>query len=174
MTVFKIIDLIVKYWKWKMSLKSSKYRNYTGFLAYVREGNDISNIHSKFQDHTVNTFGKMATFNFLRWWQPSPTRHIWQLTYPRFLFHQNDRKKCTLDLPRWLRSRSFLFFFFSVCLFVFVFVSFSCEWESPVGVVTIPLVIRGLTWLRLLQITIMTFNIYPALESHLSIHSGIL
>ena len=37
----------------------------------IREGNDISNTHGKFQDHTISQFFKMATFIFLRW-QPPP------------------------------------------------------------------------------------------------------
>ena len=37
-----------------------------------REANDISNIHSKFQDHNINKFVKMATFDFLRWQPPPP------------------------------------------------------------------------------------------------------
>ena len=47
-------------------------------------------------------FFKMATFNFLRW-QPPPypqslTVNLTSLKgSPRFFFHQNDRKGCTLD-----------------------------------------------------------------------------
>ena len=47
-------------------------------------------------------FFKMATFNFLRW-QPPPypqslTVNLTSLKgVPRFFFHQNDRKGCTLD-----------------------------------------------------------------------------
>ena len=68
----------------------------------IREGNDISNIHSKFQNHTINKSFKMATVSFLRW-QPPPLPAIFDgyLTLPPgtpdFFKNQNDRKECTLD-----------------------------------------------------------------------------
>ena len=36
------------------------------------EGNANFDIHSKFQDHTINKVFKMATFDFLRWQPPPP------------------------------------------------------------------------------------------------------
>ena len=51
-------------------------------LCRIKEINNISNIHIKFQDLTSKKFFKMAIFNFLRW---------------KFYFHHKDHKACLVD-----------------------------------------------------------------------------
>ena len=47
---------------WIFCQKSSKYRNFFGFLL-IKEGNDVSNIYCKIQDHTIKIFFKIVIFN---------------------------------------------------------------------------------------------------------------
>ena len=56
--------------------KSSISEFYWGFW-HIRYGNDNSNIHSKFQDHTINIylFSKMGTFDFSGGNHPPPFTH---------------------------------------------------------------------------------------------------
>ena len=47
----------------KKKLQISEYHR----VFDMKEGNDISNIHRKFQDQTSNKIFKMVILNFLRW-----------------------------------------------------------------------------------------------------------
>ena len=71
-------------------------------LSVKREGNDIFNTVSfkTIQSINIYFFFKMATANFLRGQAPFPYPPTFDglpspRVYPRFFFHQNDRKGCT-------------------------------------------------------------------------------
>ena len=62
--------------QWKYSPKieffrqnSSKYRNFTRFLL-IKEGNDVSKIYCKIQDHTVKIYFKIVISNIAGLHQP--------------------------------------------------------------------------------------------------------
>ena len=67
----------------------------------IRELNDISNIHSKFQDHTINKFSKWRLLIFPggnhQPYPPSLTVYLNHPGYPHFFFHKKYHKGCTLD-----------------------------------------------------------------------------
>ena len=79
--------------KWIFRQKSSKYRNFTGFI------NDVSNIHFKIQDNTVKIFFKkeisVGSTN-----SPHPltlTAYPPRVRWNPNFFHQNDLKGCKRD-----------------------------------------------------------------------------
>ena len=80
----------------KLNFLPKKFKFHQVFLL-IKEGNDISNIHFKIQDHTMKTFFKIVISNIARLHQP-PTLWLWRLTLPPgkvvppTFFHQNDHK----------------------------------------------------------------------------------
>ena len=83
----------------------------------IKEGNDVSNIYCKIQDHTMKTFFKIVISNIaglhqppLTLWlwrrlhQPPSPSWLWRLTLPPgkvvppTFFHQNDYKGCTKEI----------------------------------------------------------------------------
>ena len=73
-----------------------------GFLL-IKEGNDVSNIYCKIQDHTVKIFFKIVISNIARLHQPPSPSDFDCLPYPQvrwypqLFFHQNDCKGCKGD-----------------------------------------------------------------------------
>ena len=113
MAEFKITEFqwnIAQHWKLlKISLKSSKYQNFCFLL--IREGKDISNIHSKLQDHTINICFLNGDLNFLKL-NPLPAifdglPYPWS-GYPIF-FSSKWPQWMYFRLPRWLGSLCFGF-----------------------------------------------------------------
>ena len=74
----------------------------------IRGGNYISNIDSKFQDHTINKFFNMATFNFLNHpHPPSLTAYFTPWSGYSWFFSIKMTAKDVLYLPPRPRSLSF-------------------------------------------------------------------
>ena len=81
----------------------------------MKEGNDISNIYSKFEEHTSDNFLKTAFLkNFLRW-QPPLSISVWRLilapgkVVPPIFIHVSDRERCRIDHLNSLGDFSFGF-----------------------------------------------------------------
>ena len=95
--VLIMVELKIVDFQWNIG------QNSPGFW-FLREGNDISDIHSKYQDHEINIFVQNGYFWFSQVATTPPrTRHLWQLTLPppqgvnSIFSPQNDSKGCTLD-----------------------------------------------------------------------------
>ena len=58
----------------------SKFQNFTGLLL-IKEGNDISNIYCKIQDHNIKIFVKIMIPN-IAWLHPPPRPLILTVAYP--------------------------------------------------------------------------------------------
>ena len=64
------------------SQKSSNIEISPGFL-FIKEGNDVSNIYCKIQDHTMKAIFKVVISNIAGLYQPPLTLCLWRFTLPQ-------------------------------------------------------------------------------------------
>ena len=120
---------------WIFRRKYSKYQNFTGFFFGYKEGNDVSNIYCRIQDHTMKIFVKILISNIAGLHQtPSPSDFD-GLPYPRVrwqprLFSSKSPQRMSRRLLRCPRS---------------LYSAFWSDWKkNPQGGCNNPLVWRGL------------------------------